>query len=289
MRAWDAASGRQLRPLAQGGRVTLLAISPDQRSLATLTQLPEASVCVWNLTTSELRRKWSWSDIVLPGHGLAFSNQGSALITFGPDGGLRVLDIATGHERPAVELQFNLPKEASPFQGVIEAAFSAGNRFLAAAMDQTVHVFDVATSVERFSCACLGTTFTLDSTTLAVAIPGEPEVKKLSGGRTRTWTRNAQAVTMVDLASGTSRRIEIRHDTPIALALSPDGKTLAVAGGWRQPMIWLYRTADGKPLDEWAIPAAVARQRGLAFSPDGRSLAAGLSDTTVVIWNALPL
>ncbi len=271
--------------IAQGGRISLLAMSPDQRSLAAVTQVPEACVCVWDLTTGELRRKWSWSGVVHPADGLAFSNEGDALITFGSAGGLRVLEIATGRERPAVQRQFNLPNESSPFETVSDAAFSARNRFLVVSTVQSAHVFDFATGGERFSCPCLHMTFALGATTLAVVNPGQPEVTNLADGRTRSSTLNAQAVSLVDLASGTSRRIDIARDMAIAIALSPDGNALAVAGGRRQPIIRLYRTADGKPIDAWTIPAAVARRRGLAFSPDGRSLAAGLSDTTVVIWD----
>ena len=51
------------------------------------------------------------------------------------------------------------------------------------------------------------------------------------------------------------------------------------------PMIRLYRTDDGREIGRVTCPARVSHAGGLAFSPDGRGLAAGLDDTTVLIWD----
>jgi WD40 repeat protein len=42
---------------------------------------------------------------------------------------------------------------------------------------------------------------------------------------------------------------------------------------------------DGQEIGSFKCPARVESAAALAFSPDGRSLAAGLGDTTVVIWD----
>ena len=76
VRLWDARNARQLRVFPHKGRVYLLALSPDGRSLATAALLPDSVVRVWDLATGRQKHQW-------PGHGgltgaeaLAFSSDG---------------------------------------------------------------------------------------------------------------------------------------------------------------------------------------------------------------------
>jgi WD40 repeat protein len=71
------------------------------------------------------------------------------------------------------------------------------------------------------------------------------------------------------------------YRTVTGLALSPDGKTLAVAGSGVQ----LWQTATGQRIGT-ALPASGSgRYRAVAFSPDGTMLATLGADGTARIWN----
>jgi len=285
VRQWDAASARQRRVIPHGGRVHLLAVSPDGSSLATAAQAPDASVSVWDLATGRLRRKWPRHGDTTGALALAFSPDGEALLAYGRDHVLKVLEVETGRERSAVQPRFDLAQEEGLDSSIIRGVFARGNEFLAVSTARTVHVADLATGLERFSAPSYATAFAPDCRSLAVATPGRPEERKLASGSAWTFDWVADGIDLVDLGSGKRKRFEVPRDLVVALAFSRDGKVMAVAGGWRDHVIRLYRTEDGREMGAFTCPAALTHPGGLEFSPDGRRLAAGLDDTTVLIWD----
>jgi WD40 repeat protein len=76
---------------------------------------------------------------------------------------------------------------------------------------------------------------------------------------------------------------QARSEPWVRLAWSPDGRTLAVAGGDAGHGIQLVEAETGKVRHTYR--GHTAPVRCLAWSPDGRLLASGSADTTVLVWD----
>jgi WD40 repeat protein len=74
-----------------------------------------------------------------------------------------------------------------------------------------------------------------------------------------------------------------------ALAFSPDGSTLAAAGGDGSVWAWtLGRSTPPRLTAKLHAANPGGSTYAVAFSPDGATLAAGGSTAQVVLWNASP-
>ncbi len=281
IRAWDPATARQRKLIPRVGTVLSLAVSPDGKSLAAASVFPQSTVEVWDLLTGRKRQSWRGKIEVTGTEALAFSPDGQRILFYSRAYGLTVSEVSTGRELPAVQPRFGLAGGTDPRSFLGPSVFAPENRFLAIQGGMSVHVADVASGEERFSGPSLAMAFAPAGEILAVATPVDPA----SGNQSAGLPEQGDGIELLEITTGKQKQIAIAPDHVSAVAVSPSGKVVAVETGWRYGMIRLYDTGDGRELGAFACPATRTYAGAIAFSPDGASLAAGLDDTTVVIWD----
>ncbi len=283
VRVWDAVGGKPLHVLGHQSWVRGLALSPDGRLIASSSL--DDTVRLWETATGrEVYR--------LAGHGrlgsrraLAFSGDGKDLISWGDDMYLRTWDIARGKAlrehrvRPtgfAVREEGEEPNAMEELQnrgeGLHDGAFAADARALFLQVGAKLHVIHVRTGKEL----------------RAVPAPGGESLHVAPAGNlllTTNWSQPG-SLRLHRVPSGEHRQTiaPVGGQSGYA-AFTADGKMFAVASGAPERRIDLWETATGRK--RWTIPNLPAVPDALAFSPDGRFLAAGLEDTSVLIWDLL--
>jgi WD40 repeat protein len=159
---------------------------------------------------------------------------------------------------------------AGPKVPVTALAFSPDNKTLASGGYKEVRLWDAADGKLLRKLAGLpgqvrALAFGKDNRTLAVAAG----VAGRSG-----------AVALLDLETGAIAPIEQSKDEMLAVAFSPDGKSLATGGTDAAVRVWNLETKSA-PLE---LKGHTDWISGLAFSPDGKLLASSSADKTARIW-----
>jgi WD40 repeat protein len=146
-------------------------------------------------------------------------------------------------------------------------AYSADGRWVAAIGDDSkVYVWDTTRERPLRSLSYTGTALDLDLG------PGGQLALVLHEGAVRIW----------NLASSQPPRVlrQPADSYPGAVAISPDGRRIAV-GGFKQVTVW---RADGSAGPQ-TYRGPEAFYTSVAFSPDGRRIAAGTEERTVRVWD----
>jgi RNA polymerase sigma factor (sigma-70 family) len=289
LRLWDVATGRLLQtfgdhPCGAG------CFAPDGSKLATFgTSQPGALFCrdfvntvaLWDLTTG--RQIASWAGHQDGVHCGVFTADGKTLITGGGDRAIRFWDVATGTQvrapcdgpapvghlvlSPDENLLAAIDLKKQPPGGVL---FPAG---LAWHADNGLGIWDLATGKQ----------------VRRLTVPW-PERRQVSGFTAAVFTPDGKGlvtggvdrlVRLWELDTGAIRRRYDLGAAAWALALSPDGKTLAGLPGART--VRVLDTATGRDVvPPTGHPYGV---RWVLLTADNETAVTGAGDTTMLVWD----
>jgi WD40 repeat protein len=236
-----------------------------------------AALCSWSAEPGERLVLAASADTV---RAVAFSPDGLILATGGYDNVLRLWDVATGRKR--VDL--------AGHTGWIESlAFSPDGRTIASEGLDGGRLWDVAAkqgTIKLDAGQVLAVAYAPDGTAVATGAEDDGSVK--------IWDISAAKV-RARLAGLPG------DDVVLALAFSPDGRNLAAATIDKETRpsldLRLIRSGNGSTITVWDVaggraPSVKHRFKAiveivwaLAFSPDGRTLAAGTSSKEVRLWD----
>lgn len=313
---WEATTGKDLLTLGghanQVGRVTF---APDGKTVATQS---EDAMILWDPQTGRERQRWSDKKIIAfsPGGDMllqvkgsivqwqpamdktlrtfkvyereiaediaqisvVFSRDGKAMVSGSSDRTIRLWNFETGKELWKAKRENKDRRFPADIGGHWPLGFTHdGKAVVSMADDAVIRIWDAATGKElRW--------FRIDSSEAALSPDGRflvaigQHVAALDG---KSETRSLAPPRIWDLTKEGSQPTELSpHSAAGALAISPDGKVIALAFG---PDIVLVDRESKKELRR--LKEHQDYVLDLAFSPDGRLLVSGSFDLTALVWD----
>lgn len=252
IKIWDITEYKYKKTLSIEASASSICISPDNETLVIGDY--DNLIYLWDMRTDR-------NKIILKGHtdgiaSVAFSPDGKKLASSSWDDSIRLWDSITGEH----------------ITTVTEEAFNC--RIIEFSKDGKSLVF-----VDRDSSIIF---WNLDTWNIEKEIdlePNYPYSMALShDGKTLAIGYNNEEVHLLDVSTNEVLRTIHTTGRTEKLDFSPDGKILAGCG--REVYLWDVKT--GKLID--TLTGHINQVYTIAFSPDGKTLASGGWDSTIIIW-----
>lgn len=297
---WDLRTGNRFSTFkAHSDRLSGLTFSPDGRTLVSGSD--DSKIHLWDVATQKREATLTQS---FAAYALAYSPDGKMLVSGSWDATIRLWDadtgnqiaIITGHPHFVEEMAFapdgniaagtargvtrlwyantsslHLPNKEIRSRPISILAFSNNSKTLFSMSGFTIQALNVVTN------------HNLLKQTMNTGKRGYSSIA-FSTDRTKVAASTIdKKIRIWDIASG-DELMMIRpgfKNAIIALAFSPDGKTLAGAG--KDGPIRAWSTTTRKLL--FTLNGHTKRVESLAFSPDGKTLASGSWDGTMRLWD----
>jgi RNA polymerase sigma factor (sigma-70 family) len=231
-------------------------------------------VHIWELATGKERGRLAFE---VPVPCVACSSDGKLLAAGCEDGTIRLCDAATQREVRRCDAHKGRDRDWRGPSGVARLQFTPdGRQLVSTGSDLAIRLWSTATGEQVHEIGRFRSVGGLDLS---------PDGKILAGvvKEGETWT-----IRLWEIATGKERdRLPRLGAHPVAVAFSPDGKTLAATVGeddWNKPsVIKLWDMAEMKEIRTLrGIKGWVGR---LTFSPDGKTLASIGSSGGALLWD----
>jgi WD40 repeat protein len=316
IRFWDAATGKELRPKpGHHGELILAAYHPDGRSLVSVGR--DNFIRIWDTKTGRELRHFSDDEDTI--HTVAFSHDGKRLATYNDDSCLiKLWDIETGKRvglsgsiklsgltfSPDSQSVYFTDQAGSLYQQEVKAlegklegfensrtthrfkelnivpglfAFSSdGKKMAALTMEGHLQIWDTKTEKRLEQIEAANQNGAILS--LGFSPDGSKVVLLMVGGDAMVWALNPGRL-LYTLQKGGPQQFTNQVGS---MSFSPDGRMLAVTGAQNSAAVVWDLQGGGERI-------SFTGHRGpltfVAFAPDGRSVASGSWDTTMLLWD----
>lgn len=295
IRLWNVATGKQLQPVAPDGIVRTVAFSPDGRVVATGSWLGnDRSLRLWDAATGMPL----WESAQEPRfyiNKVIFTPDGKGVVSSGTDRVLRLWDARTGGQIRT----YPIPEAQGP---VVEMAISSEGKMLTSLISAPIHEEKLGVPEDQTGLVIVWDVQTAKrllvrrgkEATFANILPFSPDGCICAERKDRSAAPSDRRKVLCLREVATGRQLLSLEPSNVqpgefleeAVAFTSDNRTVAAITNRMGTIstVHLWDLASGQPRPGLRISGGMNELKAVAFSPDGRTLAA-VGKGVVLLWD----